>query len=274
MGAGAYALGTVLLGGTAGGLSAAEEAKSKRRRADKYIDEQWKIQQLINDTAGDRIAETNKVYDPFLAGFGENAADYYDTLKNADYGQFDVTAPGEFEFDMDAATQAELNPDLAAIIDRASGAVESSAASRGALRSGATQKQVARSTADIQAAEWDKARTRAQQTYQNKYQQFVDSFRNKLAANQFNREGYGMNLGAKKDLYGAQSDMFGNQRDELNEITGAQDQGIIQSRGEIAKAESDKAGVSKNYWSNFLQGFGSGAAGSTTGAANVYSAFK
>lgn len=262
-----------MFGMITGAYSAREANKAKRRGYNKLISEMGGLQDFIRSQSALRERQSAAAYDPFLANFGENAQDYYDALGNMDLSQYDVTTPGAFEFDMDAAIEASMNPEIEAIINRGTGAVESSAASRGALRSGATQKQVARSAADITAQEYDKAADRAQQQYQNKYQAFVDAWNQELQAKQFNRQGYLEEINAKGKLYSAQSDMFGRSRDEITGIQSSADQGILQTKAEIAQAEAGKAGMQSDTAAT-IGGAGQGFKSDMDTASNFISAFK
>ena len=261
--------GTALVGGVAGGVSSAMSAGDQRRALNSYIASQQKLGEQIGKTGEKRVGDINATYDPLTGTFKDNATGYFDTLKNADFSKFDVTAPEAFNFDMAGATQAELNPDIEAIINRSTGAVQQSAANRGGLFSGAAAKGIARSTADIQASEWDKARTRAQQQRTNKYQEFIDTFNNALKTNEVNRGNYTSNINAKGTLFDAQGKLWGDQQTGVQNINNAVDTATIQNQADINKATSEKAGT-PGFWSAFGQGALSGLAGSAGGAASAY----
>ncbi|QHJ76875.1 MAG: hypothetical protein [Bacteriophage sp.] len=264
---------TLALGATSGGLGAMNSNNSTRREMAEYIKQQKLLREQIDAKEGERVASSNLAYQPFLEGFGENAQDYYDSLANTDFSQYDVSAPGEFKWDDQAAIERNLNPEIDAIINRSTDKVMSSAANRGSLFSGATAKGIARTTADIQAQEWNKARDAAQTEYKNKYQQYMDVFNNALRANEFNRGNATSDLQAKGTLYTAQSDMFGKNRGEVTDYQNAADTARFQSMGDEAGAVSKRAGTQSDF-SSFMQGALGGTAGSAGTAANIYTAFK
>lgn len=257
------------IGAVSGGLSAGMQSSNNRKALREYIAQQKAIQDEIRGLEGQRTGQVNATYDPLTRGFAGNAQDYFNALKTADYSKYDVSAPEQFQFDMEAATQAELNPDIQAIIDRSTGAVQQSAANRGGLFSGATAKGIARSTADIQAAEWDKARERAQQQRTNKYQEYIDSFNNAMKVNENNRNNYNAGLQAKGTLFSSQGNLFGQQQGAIQGIQNAADTAYMQSRGEQASAVAQKAGT-PGFWSSFAQGALGGLAGSSGGAIDAY----
>lgn len=257
----------------AGGFSAADKAKRDRRALQEYINQQKLLQNEIKGEGGieqTRTGEVNKTYDPITGTFTTNATDYFNALKSADYSRYDVKTPDKFEFDMEAATQAELNPDIEAIINRSTGAVQQAAANRSGLFSGSAAKGIARSTADIQAAEWDKARQRAQQQRQNKYQVYIDEFNNALRATGFNRDNLTAGLNAQGTLFQSQGNLFNTQQNQLQDIRNAADTAYMQSRGAEAGATAQRAGISNNYWGNFAQGALGGLAGGSQGAVEAY----
>ena len=262
-----------MTGTITGAISGYSANKAKRRGYNKLIDEMQDMQGEIGAKSTGRQNQVTQAYNPFLQSFGENAGTYFDELGNADFSQYDVTAPGAFEFDMQAAIEQAMNPEIQAILDRGTGQVESSAASRGTLRSGATQKQVARSAADITAKEYDAAAQRAQQERNSKYQQFVDAWANELKAQEFNRGNYVSGLEAKGKLFDAQSGMFGKQQEELGNIRSAEDAAWAQTRGEIAQARAGKAGMQSNT-AAAISGAGQGFKSDMDAASNFISAFK
>lgn len=263
------AAGVAAVGALSGGASAAMNASNQRRQLKEYIAQQKALQGEIRGLEGKRTQGVNDVYNPLTQGFAGNAQDYFNALKSTDYSKYNVTAPDEFNFDMEAATQAELNPDIQAIIDRSTGAVQQSAANRGGLFSGATAKGIARSTADIQAAEWDKARERAQQQRTNKYQEYIDTFNNALKVNENNRNNYTANLNAKGSLFTSQGGLFNTQQEQIQGIQNAADTAYMQSRGEQASAQAQKAGT-PGFWSSFAQGALGGLSGASGGAISAF----
>jgi len=263
------AVGVAAVGALSGGASASMDASNKRKQLKAYIKQQKAIQGEIRGVEGKRTGEINQTYDPLTGSFVQNANDYFGDLKNVDYTKYNVDSPDQFNFDMAQATQDELNPDIEAIINRSTGAVQQSAANRGGLFSGATAKGIARSTADIQAAEWDKARGRAQETRTNKYQEFIDTFNNAIKVKDFNRGNETANLDAKGTLFTGQGNLFGQQQQQVQGVQNAADTAYFQSRGEQAGAASQKAGT-PGFWSSFAQGALGGLSGSAGGAVSAY----
>lgn len=263
------AAGVAAVGALSGGASAAMGASNTRKQLKEYIAQQKAIQGEIRNTEGKRTGEINQTYDPLTGTFVQNANDYFGKLKNTDFSKYNVGEAGNFDFDMHQATQEELNPDIEAIINRSTDAVQQSAANRGGLFSGAAAKGIARSTADIQAAEWDKARGRAQQTRQNKYQEFIDAFNNAIKTKEFNRGNETATLDAQGTLFNGQSNLFGQQQSQVQGVRNAADTAFMQSRGEQAGAVAQKAGT-PGFWSSFAQGALGGLSGSAGGAVSAY----
>ena len=250
------------VGGISGGVSGALGASRNKKELYDLAGKTDEQKQQIAAVTGQRVADLEKMYGPQLEGFDENTKSYQDALKGADYSQFNVAAPGDFDFDLNAETQRQLNPELQAIIDRTTGTVQQSHANAGSLFSGAAGKDIARSTADIQAKEWDAAAQRANQQQQNKYQQYIDKFRNAQTAAEFNRGNYTSTIGAKKDLFNTQQGAFGQktglEQDLLNSGDTAQ-----------AKLQSDynaltaKAKNSPGMLEGAVSGMASGLGGTT-----------
>lgn len=265
--------GTAIASGIGGGLSAGSEADRKRKYYDQFLSGIGELEGEIGQNAQNRITGVQEVYRPMLEGFEGNAQDYFDTLKNTDYSQFNIDPQGEFSFDMQQAIQENMNPAIQSIIDRSTGEVMQSAANRGGLFSGATAKGIARSTADIQAQEYDKARGAAQQDRQNKYQQFTDFFDNALRTAEFNRSNLNQTIQNKGNLFGAQSQVFGQQRGEVTGIQDAADTARFDLKGQGIEAKANRDSTS-GYWEAFGSGALGGFSGGAGGAAQVYSSFK
>ena len=121
--------------GGVGGLLANENNKDRMRA---YLKELGLADAEIERMANARMDEVNKTYDPLTQGYAGNFQDLLGKMQNADFSQFDVQAPGEFQYDQVAETQKYLNPMLQSIIDRSTGQIEASSANRGGLFSGAT----------------------------------------------------------------------------------------------------------------------------------------
>lgn len=269
----AAAGGSMLLSGVAGGMAAGNEAK----RAKKYYSDMGKnykdLQGEVDTLGTTRMGEVDTAYDPYIKDFGANAQDYFSALKDTDYSKFDLTDPGEFDFDMQAEIQRQLNPQLDAMTGRAADEIQQSAANRGGLFSGATAKGIARSTQDIAAREWGNARDAAQTERTNKYQQWTDKFNQAAKIAEQNRSNMQAGLNNKGTLFSAQGDMFGAARTEKSGIQNATDTSKIQLRGQEMEANTNAASQ-PGYWSAFGSGALSGLAGGAAGAANLYGAMK
>lgn len=269
------AIPALIAGGSAllGGISGMSSSDSARNRADAQARGSEELQEQIRALEAQRMAQLGQTYGPLTSGFAGRASDYMGALDAADYSQFDMQAPGAFDFDMEAARQAELNPALDSIIARATGAVESSAANRGQLFSGATLKGIGRSTADIQAQEWDRASGRAQQQYTNKYQEYINRFNQALQTSQFNRDNMSSNLSAQGQAYGAQAQLFGQQQGQVGAIQGAADTGYMQQRQNQVDAQAARAGVPGGA-SSFISGMAGGLSGALPAITSAFGGGK
>jgi len=265
--------GTALVGGVAGGLSAGADAKNKKKYYQNLSKGYGALQGDVRDLEAQRTGEVDTTYNPYIKDFGTNAQNYYDTLNNTDYSQFNLSDPGEFNFDLQGEIQNQLNPELEAITNRASGEVQQSGANAGGLFSGATAKNIARQTADIQAKEWNSARDAAQVERTNKYQQWTDKFDQASKIAEQNRNNLNMGIQNQGTLYNAQSGMFNNANTQKSGIQNAADTSFMQLSGQKMGADAS-AKAQPGYWSAFGQGALSGLAGGAGGAADIYGAFK
>lgn len=236
------------------------EEGAKRKQYNKLISEQKKLQEAIAQKEAQRTGEAQSAYSPFTSGMDQAVADYYDSLSNADLSQYALNAPDEFSYDMTAATQAEMNPNLQAIIDAELGNIKQGAAVGGSLYSGQTGKDIARSTADITAKEWGSARERAANQQQHNYQRYMDKWNIGKDIASENRENAIQEIGLQGHRVESQQLALQNMR---NEITGTQenaDQAMFGSKSDIASARAAKAGTTRG-WRSALSGAGKGLGG-------------
>ncbi|TRZ51950.1 MAG: hypothetical protein D4S01_03850 [Dehalococcoidia bacterium] len=251
-----------LSGGAAGGMGA-----SRRGTAlDDLMSNLVGISGEIGERSSQRQAELNKTYGGLTEGYAGDFQDYQDALRNADFSQYDIEAPGEFEFDFQGEVDRLMNPMLDEIINRSSGAVESSAANRGKLFSGATGKNIARNTADITAAEVGRAQGLATTREQNKYSQFIDGFNSLLKANEFNRSNMTAGLDAQGDAVKLKGDAFNTQQTGIQGIQAGEDQAYFQNQGLQADAGFQRANTPSVLQGVMEGALGGGSAGLTSAA--------
>lgn len=245
-------------GAISGGVNSAIEGGNNRAALREYIKQQEAIQGQINANTTQRTNDVNTAYAGQLAGMDQNVQDYYNALKNADYSQFNVSAPEDYKGrDLNELTQQMMNPQTDTMVQTASNKVQGAAANTGGLFSGITAKNIANATAQVQAEQWDKARSAAQTQQAQDYQQYQDKFANLLAANQVNKSNLTDTLGAKGALHAAQTSAFQASRGELGNIQDQADQRSYETQNALATARGQKAGVG-SMWSNFAQGALSG----------------
>jgi hypothetical protein len=243
------------LGGSAvgGAISGYFDEANKRKQYKKQIEEQKKLQALIAQKEAQRVGEAESAYSPYLTGMDQAVQDYYSSLSNADLSQYGLAQPEEFTFDMEQATQAEMNPDMQAIIDAELGGVKQGAVAGGSLYSGATGKDIARSTADITAKEWDAARTRAQAQQAQNYQRYMDKWNIGKDIASTNRQNAVDQIGLQGQRVASQQGAFGNMRGEVTGIQGTADAALFGSKSEEGAARAAKAGTSRG-WRSALSG--------------------
>lgn len=260
---GAYgAIAGGVAGGIGGAVSSYSQNAAQRKAYKQYIKDQEALNQQTAALAAQRMGEVGGQYGMFTRGMGDTVSKYYDMLGNTDYTKFNVNAPDEFSFDYQGEVQRQLNPQLQAIIDRSNDAVQQSAASAGTLFSGSTGKSIARSTADIQAKEWDNAAQRAMQQQQSKYQQYIDKFNSAMKVNEFNRGNIQSNVQSMGQLYNAQTGMYGEQLNRQNQIQDSADTASLQGQQAINQARMEKSKLGSG-WAAALSG---GLSGAATGA--------
>jgi hypothetical protein len=257
--------GVSALGGTiSGGASGYFEGKKTKREMKEYIKQQEALGNTISATMQKRLLENTSDYAPQLQNYDANLQRYQADAMGSDLSKYDVAAPGEFEYDMEAATQAALNPAIKDIIRASTDEVQQSAANRGSLFSGAALKGIANSTATIQANERARAQQVAQQGYTNKYQAFQDKFTNTLNAAQNNKGNFQTGLQNRQGVVNMQNTAQNDMLARKQGVTDAGDTAMIQNQSNIGTAKAKKAGVGSNFENivgGALQGLGSALGG-------------
>jgi len=248
---------SLAVSGAAGGVGGylANENNQDRMRA--YLKQLGLADDQIEQMANSRIGEVNSTYSPLTEGYAGNFQDLIGKLQNADFSQYDVQAPQGFEYDQVAETQKYFNPMIQDILDRATGQLESSAANKGDLFSGATGKAIVRSTSDLRAQDYNNASGIAERVGQNKYQQYQDNFNNLMTANTNNRSNMMQGLSSQQGAVNMQGGQFNTQQDLLNQIRQGLDASKVQNIGNRATTNANLAG-SPNGFSAFLQGISGG----------------
>jgi hypothetical protein len=267
-------MGLILGGGTigaiGGGVGAYNQNKSQKAQLDALLSGNKELQQLVAQNLGSNTGMVTDAYKGTLNGYDPES--YINELKSRDYSKYDITAPGDFEFDLAAETQAQLNPALDEILKRSTGQIEASSANAGKLFSSATGKNIARSTTDLTAQEWSKARDAAQTVGQNKYQQFIDKFNNAIKVNEFNRGNTVMGQQGQTEAFNIQNNANQNQLGQLLGLnTTAQGQDLqLQSEYLTNKATRDSmASGTSAALQGILGGFSGGASAGGTVAGGL-----
>ena len=254
------------LGGVAGAYGGYQANKNAKRTNNAIMNNAVQMQGDINATGTERLKTLGEQYAPLVGNdFAGDTQKYYNALDNADFSQFNLQDPGQFEFDQQAETQRQLNPELQAIIDRSTGEVTNSAANAGKLFSGAAGKNIARSTADIQAKEWGEASNRAQQQYQNKYGQWKDKFDQARLIAESGKNNLQAGLNTQGAKFGIQSNAFGQKIGAEQGVQNAMDTAILQSKQQGYDASAANKGLGSNFMAALTGGIG--------GASNAFGAF-
>lgn len=236
-----------VVGGAAGAYGGYQANKASKATLKEQIAQNQALQDMINRIKGETVTGATAAYEPALQGYEGNLQDYLAKLQSTDYSKYDLTQPDEFAFDLNAATQAEMNPELQAIIDRSVQGAQQEAAAGGSLYSGATGKNIARTTADITAKEWDAARTRAQTEQANKYQQYLDKWNRQKDIATANKGNVTSQLAGEGAAVGIQQSAFEKQR---GEITGAQNlanQNLLLNQQATGTAKSQLKGLPSGF---------------------------
>jgi len=245
-----------VVGAGAGAYGGYQANKASKRELSAQIEENANLQNLINNIKNQTLTGAQTAYAPALQGYEGNLQDYLAKLQNTDYSKYDLAQPEDFSFDMTAATQAEMNPELQAIIDRSVQGINQEGASSGSLFSGATGKNIARSTADITAKEWDAARTRAQTEQTNKYSQYTDKWNRQkdiASANKGNAVSQLANQGAG---VGIQQSAWDKQRGEITGATDTANQDTVVNTQDTGKAKAQLKGLPSNFTAALQGGLG------------------
>jgi hypothetical protein len=253
--------GTTVLSGVGGGVSAVSETNRNKKMYKELVKGADVLQSKVDSSEQEQLAKLQEAYGPLLEGAPENIKDYYSKMTNLDLSQFNVTAPEDFQFDLEAETQKQLNPELDAIIGRATGAVQQSAANRGSLFSGAAGKAIGRSTADIQAKEWDTASQRAQTQQQQAYQRYTDKFNNLLKVTELNKGNVMDELDAQGKVVGMQKGTMEKKIGEESEIGQGADQSGLEILSDKIKNEAalkSQPGSFEAFVNGFLGGASKG----------------
>jgi len=256
MGVGAVMAGQAGLGAITGGYGAYESNKGTRAELKQRGAESEKIQQLIKDMQSGTIRDAGTAYSTQTQGFDDNFQNLLSQLQNSDYSKFDLQPTEDFQFDMNQATQDEMNPDLQAIIDRSVQGNIAEGASGGSLYSGSTGKNIARGTADIQAREWDAARGRAEQAKQGKYSEFTDKWNRGKDIMDSKRQNYNSGLTNLGSAVGLQQDAFTKQRNEVTEANRLANQNMLQSKQQQGLDYAQLKGMPSNLSAIISGGLG------------------
>lgn len=232
-----------VVGAVSGGYGAYVSNKGTKRELDRRDAESIKIQQLITDMQNGTISDADAAYSAQTQGFGDNFQNYLSQLNNSDYSQFDLQPQEPFTFDMKQAIQDEMNPDLQAIIDRSVQGDLAEGAAGASLYSGSTGKNIARSTADIQAKEHDAAAARAQNDRTSKYSEYTDKWNQMKDVNASKMAGFNAGLVNKGTAVGMQQKAFNNQRNEVTDANNTANQNMLQSKQQQGLDAAQRAGM-------------------------------
>lgn len=250
------------VGTASGAASGYLDNKYNKKALTEFIRQQGGLQNDITQMGGVREGQTTQAYAPFTAGMADTTQDYFGALKGTDLTKFDVNAPGAYQGkSVNELTQEMMNPQIDVMRKQAQGAVEGSAANAGKLFSGVTAGNIAERIAGVEADQYDKARTAAQQQDVVNRNDFQSQYNNLLKQQEFNKGNVTGNLDNMGTLYGAQTGAFGKQQEELTAIRAAQDQALLQSKAEEAAAKAQKAGTKS--------GFAAAVSGGLQGMANA-----
>lgn len=264
-------LGGGALGAVSGGVGAYNQNKTERERLDALLSGNKELQNLVMQNLDANTGAIKQGYAGTLQGFDPQS--YINDLKNRDYSKYDVSAPDAFEFDQIAETQKQLNPALEEILKRSTGQIEASSANAGKLFSGATGKNILRTTTDQTAQEWARAGQVAQQVGQNKYQQYIDKFNNALRVNDFNRNNLMQAQQGQTDAFNIQNNANQNQLQQLlNTNTGAQGQ-QLQLQSEYLTNQATRNAMPSGT-SSALQGILGGLTSGVTAGGTVAGGLK
>lgn len=255
---GYYKAGQIGAGGIAGGAAAYSNNQASRKTLKEQAKNAALLQTEIGNVADQRIRDLASMYSPTYGStedMAQNAQAYRDLLEGTDYSQYDLTTPEAFQYTdedgnpltMEQLTEQSMNPMIQSIIDRASGAVNQSAANRGNLFSGATAKALARSTADIQAQQYDKAQQVAQQKYNNKYGEYMDRFDMTKQALQNNLQNQRYRTGDMGALVQQQTGAYGSQLNAQSDVRNAADTARTQQRAQELEAQAQKKGLQSPF---------------------------
>lgn len=243
-----------IIGGVAGGAGQIGANRAKRRGLRYIADQSDILATQANELGIKRLNELNALYDPAEFSDLVGLSGRMGTLANTDLSKYNVDLPPDFEFNMEKATQEEMNPYLNDIVDAAVGDVEASAAAGGTLLSGAAGKDIARSTYELRAKEYGAARDRARAQQQQKYQVYNDKFQRALQAAELARANV---TGAFQMAQGAYNTQAGT-RDTLSTqqqgIKNAADERKLQLQADAVAARGE-AKSTPGGRSAFLQGF-------------------
>lgn len=248
-------------GAASGAYGAYQKNKSTRNELNAQLEESKKLQELIAQMQSQGTAEAGAAYAPQLAGYEGNLQDYLGKLQNTDYSQFNLTKPEEFSFDMNKATQEEMNPQLQAIIDRSVQGDMTGAAAGGSLFSGSTGKDIARTTADIQAKEWDAARGRAANQQQSKYQQYTDKWNQNKDIASANKSNLNSGIANQGTAVGLQQGAWDAKRGEINTLNTNANQNTLLNTQAAGASRAQLKGLPSNLSAMLSGGLGGLASG-------------
>lgn len=255
-------------GAVGGAISAVGESARNRKYYEDLVKGAGTLKGQVDQDVADEAAAIVKQYGYIPETASQDIKDYIEEVKNADFSQFDAPMPEDFSFDYAAETKAQMNPELDAIIGKATGSVQQSAANRGSLFSGAAGRGVATAAANETAKEYDVAAQRAMQIGQQKYQQFNDKFNNILRTLEVNKGNYQSGLEAKGSAAGMEQKGLDAKSAREQEIQDAADATKLQIENDRIKNEAS-ANSQPGFWESLFTGAISGGSKGLTAASGI-----
>lgn len=251
LGAGASALGSAL----GGYLGAEAEAEQNQRVLEAIMAGSAEAETMLRELAAQRGQTVDELYGGLTEGFADNQQNYLNQLQNTDMTQYNVDPMGDFNFDLNAETQALMNPELDAILAGQTQALEGSAAGAGKLFSGETGRAIADNAAGTIAQEWNNSRSAGAQNLGQKYGAFRDKADSIIRAAQVNSGNAQQNLANMGTGYNAQAGQYNQFAGQKLAGQDALSSALANLKGQTIQAQAGMAGSS-----------GGSAAGSVLGA--------
>lgn len=246
------------VGGIAGGFGNMSAQEARRKELEALNQGLGPLQTDVIGQTAQQLAQSQAAYAPYTQGLQGQYSDLMNEINSIDYNSMYPSGPAEFNFDTEGAIAGYKKRNTDAInaeIERALGSAEQTGATVGSLFSGATGKNISRSTADITGRYNKEAEQYAQQQEQNKYQQAMQRWNQLMQIAQAKVGAQQSALQSKQNMFNTTSNLFSQGQQQQSNIQTSGNEQLNDLKAQQIAAQAAKKGTTSGAGA-FLQGFG------------------